>query len=87
MSTNAQDRLGKVSWLQSARYFFSNESETKLFTKIAAILAPAAFLDDAGDIIPGLDIVTIGDNMFVIFTIYAIFRITYIKKKANAGFA
>jgi len=84
----------RVGWFEAARRFVLNKDETTKFrtiaTSAAATLrvlgiggAPLSLLDDAANIIPVVNIWTIGNNLLLVYGAYAVYRIAMIRREAN----
>ena len=88
MSKRVQQTSVKMSWFQATKHFFGNKAESGMFAKIMAFLGFTSVnvmvFDDLLDFIPGLNILTVGDNLVVYpFLAFAVIRITMIRHKAN----
>jgi hypothetical protein len=84
----------KVGWFGATRRFILNKDETTKFktiaTSAAAALrvlgiggAPLSLLDDAANIIPVVNIWTIGNDLLLVYGAYAVCRIVMIRREAN----
>jgi len=73
--------------IEATKLFLSNKTEGLIFTKIVSVFGlttlPITVFDEGLDFIPGINIISVGDNLLWPFAIYAAIRIGMIRHKAN----
>jgi len=89
-----QSKNRKIGWIEASRRFILNKDETTKFKKTASTAAatlrvfgvggaPLSLLDDAANIVPVLNIWTIGNNLLLVYAAYAFYRVVMIRREAN----
>jgi hypothetical protein len=84
----------KVSWSQATRLFFQNKGEvgfvskltTAIFTfaaKSSMVTLPLTILDEPLDAVPGIDFITMGDDVMAVFGVIMVVRIAMFRSKCN----
>jgi len=81
-------RSGKMSYRQAAKLFVSNKTEGVIFLKIVSFFGlatlPVTIFDEWLAVIPGLNLVALGDDLLWPGALYAAVRIVMIRHKANS---
>ena len=92
MTANANVQSKPLRLIDAARwYFYYRKDEMRKFNNLAASAAVAlrafglglTIVDDAADWVPGIDIITIGDNILWLFAGYSAVRIVSLWWRAN----
>jgi hypothetical protein len=94
MSVMAHVRPGKAGWLKATLQFIANKGEVGNFSKVTGAIGATmrllglggtavAVLDDAFTLVPGVDVITIADNVMWLYGAYAFYRIYRIRREAN----
>lgn len=84
----------KIGWVQAARLFFTNKEEVGLVSKLTTgvftflaktsiVTLPFTVLDEPIDAVPGLGLLTMGDDVLAVFGAIMLIRIAIFRSQCN----